>query len=187
MFCLMSLKYQMLPETTSMCLLSQSYPALCDPMDCRPPASSVHGDSSSKNTGVDCHALLQGIFPTQGSKPSLPHCRWILYHLNHQGSPLLKIPSVCSVAKSCPTLCVPVDYSPPCSFTRGNSPGKNTGVDCHALLQGIFLTQEWNWGILNCRQILYQLSYQGSLKEERGNKLGDWDWHIHTTVSKIGN
>ena len=34
-----------------------------------------------------CHALLQGIFPTQGLNPDLPHCRWILYHLSHQGSP----------------------------------------------------------------------------------------------------
>ena len=40
---------------------------LCDTMDCTPPGSSVHGDFSSKNTGVGCHALLQGIFPTQGS------------------------------------------------------------------------------------------------------------------------
>jgi len=32
------------------------------------------------------HALLQGIFPTQRSNPVLPHCRWILYHLSHQGS-----------------------------------------------------------------------------------------------------
>ena len=34
-----------------------------------------------------CHALLQGIFPTQGSNPDLRHCRWILYHLSYQGSP----------------------------------------------------------------------------------------------------
>ena len=40
-----------------------------------------------------------------------------------------------------------------------NSPGKNTGVGCHALLQGIFLTQELNLGILHCSQILYQLSH----------------------------
>ena len=44
----------------------QSCPTLCDPMDCSPPDSSVHGDSPGKNTGVACHALLQGIFPTQG-------------------------------------------------------------------------------------------------------------------------
>ena len=36
-------------------------------------------------------------------------------------------------------------------------PGKNTGVDCHFLLQRIFLTQESNLGLLHCRQILYQL------------------------------
>ena len=43
-------------------------------------------------------------------------------------------------------------------------PGKpnNTGVGSLSLLQGIFLAQESNWGILHCRQILYQLSYQGS-------------------------
>ena len=51
------------------------------------PGSSVHGDSPGKNTSVGCHALLQGIFPTQGSKPGLLHCRRIRYCLSHQGSP----------------------------------------------------------------------------------------------------
>ena len=57
------------------CVVAQSYPTLCDPMDS---SSSVHGDSPGKNTAVGCHALLQGIFPTQESNPSLPHCRQIL-------------------------------------------------------------------------------------------------------------
>ena len=56
-------------------------------MDYSLPGSSVHGDSAGKNTGVGCHALLQRIFPTQESILHLPHCRWILYHLSHQGSP----------------------------------------------------------------------------------------------------
>ena len=43
---------------------------------------------SSKNTGVGCHAFLQGIFPTQGSNPRLLHCRQILYPLSHLGSPM---------------------------------------------------------------------------------------------------
>ena len=43
-----------------------------------------------------------------------------------------------------------------------NSPGKNTGVGSLSLLLGIFLTQALNRGLLHCRQILYQLSYQGS-------------------------
>ena len=51
----------------------QSCLTLCNPMDCSPPGSSVHGDSPDKNTGVGCHALLQGIFPTQGSNPYLLH------------------------------------------------------------------------------------------------------------------
>ena len=69
------------------CLVTQSCPTLCGPKDCSPPGSSIHGDSPGKNTGVGCHALIQGIFPTRGSNPGLPHCRRILYHLSHQGSP----------------------------------------------------------------------------------------------------
>ena len=43
-----------------------------------------------------------------------------------------------------------------------NSPGKNTRVGCHSLLQGIFPTQGLNPGPLHCRQILYHLSHQGN-------------------------
>ena len=62
-------------DLTSMlrCLVAQSCPTLCDPVDCSPPGSSVHGDSQGKDTGVGCHALLQGIFPTQGLNLGLPH------------------------------------------------------------------------------------------------------------------
>ena len=56
-------------------------------MDCGLPDSSVHGDSLAKNTEVACLSLLQGIFPTQGLNPDLPHCRRILYQLTHKGSP----------------------------------------------------------------------------------------------------
>ena len=68
------------------CLVVQSCLTLCDPMDCSPPGSSVNGDSPGENTGVGCHVLLQGIFPTQGSNSGLQNCRWILYHLSHQRS-----------------------------------------------------------------------------------------------------
>ena len=47
-------------------------------------------------------------------------------------------------------------------YSPWTSLGQNTGVGSLSLLQGIFLTQELNWGLLHCRQILYQLSYQGS-------------------------
>ena len=55
----------------AVCLVTQLSPTLWESMDCRPPGSSVHGDSPGKNTGVGCHALLQGIFSTQGSNPGL--------------------------------------------------------------------------------------------------------------------
>ena len=44
-------------------------------------------NSPGHNTGVGSLSLLQGIFPTQGSNPGLPHCRQILYQLSHKGSP----------------------------------------------------------------------------------------------------
>ena len=69
-----------------LCLVAQSCPTLCNSMDCSPPGSSIHGDSSGKNTGVGCHALLQGIFPTQGSNTGLPHCRQILLPSEPPGS-----------------------------------------------------------------------------------------------------
>ena len=86
-------------------------------------------DSPGQNTGVGSLSLLQGIFPTQASNPGLPHCRQILYQLESE------------VAQSCPTLCDPVDCSPPgssihgilqakilewvaISFSRGSSPFK---------------------------------------------------------------
>ena len=65
---------------------------LCDPMEppCDPHVTTrllCLWTSPGKNTGVGTHFLLQGIFPIQGSNPGLLHCRWILYHLSHQGSP----------------------------------------------------------------------------------------------------
>ena len=68
------------------CLIAQSCPTLCDPLDYSPPGSSVHRNLPGKNIGVGCHAFLQGIFPTQGSNPDLPHCRQILYQLSFKGS-----------------------------------------------------------------------------------------------------
>ena len=55
--------------------------------------------------------------------------------------------------------CDPMDW-PASLLCPWDSSGKNTGVDCHFLLQGIFPTQELNPGLLHCRQILYQLSYE---------------------------
>ena len=70
------------------CTVSQSCLILCDPMDCSLSGSPVHGYSPGKNAGVDCHALIQGLFPTQGSNPGFTRCRWILYWPSHQILPI---------------------------------------------------------------------------------------------------
>ena len=70
-----------------LCLVAQSSPTLCDSTDYSPPSSSVHGDSPGKNTRVGCHALLQGICPTQQPNPGLPHCRWIFLPADLPGKP----------------------------------------------------------------------------------------------------
>ena len=59
------------------------------------------------------------------------------------------------VAQLCPSLCDPMDCIP------WNSPGQNTEVGSLSLLQGILPTQGSKRGLLHCRRILYQLSYQG--------------------------
>ena len=89
-------------------------------------------NSPGQNTRVGSLSFLQGIFPTQGTNPGLPHCRQVLYQLSHKGSP---------------RILEWVTYA----FSRRSSQ-----------LQEIFPTQESNQGLLHCRWILYQLSYEGS-------------------------
>ena len=55
-----------------LCLVALLCPTLCNPMGWGLPSSSVHGDSPGKNTGVGCHALLQGDLPNSGTKPRFP-------------------------------------------------------------------------------------------------------------------
>ena len=80
-------------------------------------------NSPGQNPGVDSLSLLQGIFPTQGSNSGFPHCRQILYQLNHKGSP---------------RILEWVAYP----FSSGSSrPRNQTGVSCIA---GTFVT---SWAI----------------------------------------
>ena len=95
----------------------QSCPTLCNPRGCSIPGCSIHGDSPSKNTVMDCHALLRGIFLTQGSNP----CLLNLLHWQTGSIPLApagkpnSVVSVqfSSVAQSCLTLCDPMNHSTP--------------------------------------------------------------------------
>ena len=135
----------------------------CYSMDCSPPGFSVPEASPGKNTGVTCHPLLQGIFPTQGSNSGPLHCRQILYQLSHKGSPgrlnggMVLHDKIEIVSHS-----VMSDSVTPWTIQSLNSPGQNTGVGSFSLLQGIFPTQGLNTGLPHCRRILYQLSHKGS-------------------------
>ena len=70
-------------------------------------------DFPGKNTGVGCHFLLQGIFPTQGSNPCHLHCMWILYHWGTWEGKWSE------AIQSCLTLCDPMDCGPPGSLAHG--------------------------------------------------------------------
>ena len=116
-------------------------------------------DTPDKNTG--CHALLQGIFLTQ----RLNMC--LLYLLQWQAGslPLASAgkPIIYTLRKENEICSVLSKYQGPHRlYSPWNSPGQNTGVGSCSLLQGIFPTQGWNPGLLHCRQILYQLRYQGN-------------------------
>ena len=102
-------------------------PTLCDLVDFSTPDSSVHArllcpqDSPGKNTEVGSHSLLQGIFPTQGSNLHLLHLL-----LWQEGSWPLAPPGkpphdhvLCLIAELCPTLCDPMDCSPPFFSVHG--------------------------------------------------------------------
>ena len=84
------------PQTESPCRLTcaaLSRSVLSDSLRPHPWTVAGQEDSPGKNTAVDCHALFQGIVPTQGSNPGLPHCQQILYRLNYQGSADLLAPT----------------------------------------------------------------------------------------------
>ena len=75
--------WSILEDLNCLCVFAQLHLTLCHATGCSPPGSSIHGDSPGKNTGVGCHFLLQGIFPSQGRNPSLfTPLHWLqtLYH-----------------------------------------------------------------------------------------------------------
>ena len=115
-----------------------------------PHGLQLHG----KNTGVGNHSFLHGFFPTKGLKPGMK----ILFRLSHQGSQSILL-CACQVASifSCVRIFVILWTVDRQTSLPWDSPGKNTGVGCHALLQEIFLTQGSNPSLLCLigRPVLY--------------------------------
>ena len=129
-------------------------PRCCQPFLIRtvwfPPSYSTWSSQS-------CKDLLA--FSLQWSQTSLlSHSVWAHFSITClSGDTISCLPNVkVKVTQLCLTLCHLMDCSP------WNSPGQNTGVGSHSLLQGIFPTQGLNPGLSHCSQTLYQLNHQGS-------------------------
>ena len=107
-------------------------------------------------------------------KWKLGETRWFTQSIGHGFAGISHSASLEPSLCVCVCVCVCVSHSVASNSLRShglwparllcswNSPGKNTGVGCHVLLQGICLTQGLNPGLLHCRQILYYPSHQGS-------------------------
>ena len=117
----------------------KSCPTLCSPMGY---SSSVHG-TFRQGYWSHCDFILQGIFLLQGWNPSLLHWKADSLPLSHLEALILRLPPAAAAKslQSCPTLCDPIDSSPPGSHPW-DTPGKNTGVGCHFLLQWMKVKSE---------------------------------------------
>ena len=146
-------------------LVAQSCLTLCDPVGCSSPGSSVHGILQART--LEWVAIsFSNVWKWKGKVKSLSRV-W---------------PSVIpwTAAFQAP---LSMGFSRQEYWSGVPLPSPNTAGGCCFLLQGIFLTQGLNLGLLHCRQILYQLSYQGKglmsllpvlwLKDDAVNVPGD--------------
>ena len=132
----------------------QSCMTLCNPIRWSLLLSS--GDFPGKNTAVGYHFLLQRIFLTQGSNLHLLY--WQVDSLPPKPPQRPTTGDTCWVTKVVSDSLRPYGLQSSRLLCPWDSPGKNTGVGCHALLQGIFPTQGSNLHflqLLHCRLILY--------------------------------
>ena len=125
-------------------------------------------NSPGQSTGVGSLPLLQGIFLTQESNPCLLH----LLHWQADSLPFFTTSATWEHVKV--KVAQVVSESSP-----WNSPGQNTGVDSHFLLQGIFPTQGSNPGLVHYRRILYQLSHK------RSPRILEWIAYVFSRRSSL--
>ena len=154
-------------------LVSQLCVTFCNPLGCSPPGSSGHGILQGKNTGVDCHSLLLD---------SIMCCAVFIHSvMSNSANPWViawqtPLSMRFSRQEYWSGLPCPLPGDLPILGIKPRSPAlqvnslpseppekpKNTGVGSLSIFQGVCPTQESNWGLPHCRQILYQLSYQRS-------------------------
>ena len=110
-----------------------SWKNLCEKCFIWPHGLYSSWNSPGKNTGMGSLSLLQGILPTQGLNPGLPHCRWVLYQLSNQGSPRI------------------LEWVAYPFSSRSSQPRSRTGVSC---VTGWFFT---NWAIREALSMLREV------------------------------
>ena len=139
--------------------VAQSCPTLCDPMH-----YTVHGILQARILEWVAFFFYRGSSQPM-DRTQVSHIAGRFLQLSHKGSlrilewvtyPFSRGSSQARDQTQSPTL--QMDSLP----AEPQGKPKNTGVGSLSLLQWIFLTQELNWGVLHCRRIFYQLSYQGS-------------------------
>ena len=117
--------------------VAQSCPTLSDPMECSLPGSSTHG-----------------IFQARGLE-------WSAIAFSNREMRNLQLSGIQENESESHSV-LSDSWWPHGLYSPWNSPGQNTGIGNHSLLQGIFPTQGSNPGLAHCRWILYQLSHKGS-------------------------
>ena len=131
------------------------------------PGSSLHGILQAgilEWVALPCPSSRN--LPNPGIKPWSPALQADSLPSEPPGKPISM--AVCAkLLQSCPTLCNPMDYSPSVSSVHRDSPSKNTGMGCHALLHGIFLTQGLNQRKIKISTILH------------------WSWKLRKVVACV--
>ena len=150
-----SLCYTIIFKVTQSCLI------LCNPIGLYSP-----WNSPGQNAGAGSLSLLPGHLPNPGIKPRSPALQVDSLPSEPPGKPKnTGVGGLSLLQKDLPNPGIePRSPELQADSFPAEPPGKpkNTGVGSLSLLQGIFPTQKSNQGLLHCRQILYQLSYQGS-------------------------
>ena len=153
--------------------VAQSYPTLYDPTDCSLPGRRI---------GMGCYFLLQGIFPTQGSKLGLPHCRQTLYCLSQEGS--LSCEALYKYSES---------LQQEAGFTIHSETAKKKKSKIYEtiVLRHLISDSEREWSLREGKQIKWSYNFSSFLpKEFGGNNTGSkkpkkrlgisWSWREKT-------
>ena len=119
-------------------------------------------NSPGQNTGVGSLSLLQGIFPTQGLNPGLPHCRWILYLLSHKGRPRI------------------LEWVAYPFSSKSSKPRNWTGVSCIA---GGFFT---NWAMRKAPQFVCRRDKDSSRWGTKNVSYSKWQKNSRLIISILG-